>query len=356
MPPRVRGGEFDGLVVDEDGFVFGREWVDAVARALFRSPLRERGILPDFGGLIPLPGFPFRWRTLIGVIRERGWLTSVNGLWPGVGFRRLPVNFVPFAIVDDDARDFIAQLGVGFEPLPPRLFPRFEFVGNAIAVVVEGQFGRIRIGLWGLWRRGACTLAVGGVGQPTEGAKQVGCLIAIFEEACDAHQASAVWANERIGLPDFLNEFAPFLARDAGKGVARQFDDFDVGVCGLGFSLWSEGIGAWLRGKATIIGVSALFVVLGFALAGKVSVGAPSGQGSLCGTAEGVFASGLAALATGAIAVGTIVADEVLLIRACAGLHRDCHFAMDPTSGPALSPRRKVGRAMPHQKSRRSEA
>lgn len=76
MPPRVRGGEFDGLVVDEDKFVFGREWVDAVARALFRSPLRERGILPDFGGRIPPLSFPFRWRPLVDVIRERSWLTS----------------------------------------------------------------------------------------------------------------------------------------------------------------------------------------------------------------------------------------------------------------------------------------
>lgn len=225
MPPRVRGGEFDGLVVDEDGFVFGRDWIDTVPGALLRRPLREWGILPGFGGLIPLPGFPFRWRTLIGVIRERGWLTSVNGLWPGVVFRRLPVNFGPFAVVDDDARVFVAEAGVLLEPLPSGLFPRFEFVGDAIAVVVEGQFGRIRIGLW--WR-GACTLAVGGVSEPAEGAKQVGCLIAIFEEACDAHQVSAIWANERIGLPDLLDEFAPFLAWNARYGAAWQLNDFDA--------------------------------------------------------------------------------------------------------------------------------
>ena len=74
--------------------------------------------------------------------------------------RRLPVIFVPFAVVDDDACVFVAQAGVLLEPLPPRLFPWFEFVGDAVDLAGEGQFGRFRIGLW---RRGAGTLGVGGV-------------------------------------------------------------------------------------------------------------------------------------------------------------------------------------------------
>lgn len=125
-----------------------------------RRPLREWGTLPDLGGLVPLQGFPFRRRTLVDLIRERSWLTFVDGLGPSIGFRRLPVIFVPFADVNDDAREFVAEAVVLLEPLPPGLFPGFEFVGDAIAVVVEGQFGRIRIGLW---RRGSGSLAVGGV-------------------------------------------------------------------------------------------------------------------------------------------------------------------------------------------------
>ncbi len=125
-----------------------------------RRPLREWGTLPDLGGLVPLPGFPCRRRTLVDVIRERCWLTFICGLGPCIGFRRLPVGFVPFTVVDDDARELVAEAVVLLEPLPPGLFPGFELVGDAIAVAVEGQFGRIRIGLW---RRGAGTLAVGGV-------------------------------------------------------------------------------------------------------------------------------------------------------------------------------------------------
>jgi len=70
MPPLVCGGEFDGVVVEEDGFVLGRDWIDAVPGALLCRPLREWGILPGLGGLIPLPGFPFRRRTLVDVVRE----------------------------------------------------------------------------------------------------------------------------------------------------------------------------------------------------------------------------------------------------------------------------------------------
>jgi hypothetical protein len=93
------------------------------------DPASERGLVPAIGcclrDAIPL------WRMLVYRFREGGCLTFVEGLGAEIGFRRLPDIFVPFAVVNDDARAFVAEAVVLLKPLPPGFFPRFEFVGDA---------------------------------------------------------------------------------------------------------------------------------------------------------------------------------------------------------------------------------
>ena len=56
-----------------------------------------------------------------------------------------------------------------------------------------------------------------------------------------------------------------------------------------------------------VVGFGTQLVVFGFLFLGEVGIGATAGQGSVCGTGRGVAASGLAAFATGAIAVERMV-------------------------------------------------
>ncbi len=49
--------------------------------------------------------------------------------------------------------------------------------------------------------------------------------IAIIDKRNDAHFPLAFGVQERIGLPHFLDEFAPFFGGDAPRLVFRYVDD-----------------------------------------------------------------------------------------------------------------------------------
>jgi hypothetical protein len=164
----------------------------------------------------------------------------------------------------------VALLGVALKPVPPGLLPRFQFVGNAVEFRGEGQFGRVWIGArW--W--GAGTLAFGGVGEPAEGMQKGGGSIPIFEDPDNAHGARTIRANKRVGFPDFLDEFAPFLAGDSGEGIPGKFDDFDVGS-GRTIGRWNISIGMCFPGQSLVECFGALLMLVSFAFGSEIGVGA----------------------------------------------------------------------------------
>ena len=73
-------------------------------------------------------------------------MTFVEGLRPGVSFGGFSVGFVPLAVVDDDAGDFVSLSGVGFEPLPPGLF-----LEALLVALLAGSLAALTPA-WRLWR------------------------------------------------------------------------------------------------------------------------------------------------------------------------------------------------------------
>ena len=151
------------------------------------------------------------------------------------------VGIVPFSVVEDDACEIVAFASVASKAFPSRLFPGLEFVDYTVEKTGEGQFGRFVVGR--RWRRSGA-LAVGGVGVPAQCFEKRRRLRWVFEDTCDAHSAGANRANKGVDLPYLKDELSPFLARDAGHGVAGQLDDFD---CVARLAAWMRRVGVWMR-------------------------------------------------------------------------------------------------------------
>lgn len=269
-------GKVDRSVGEEDGFILGRNGVDAIPGICYGCPLCQRGVLPLFGCLVPLAILPSLWQTLI---------EHVGGFFRlGADDLRLEIRVLvaevilnllsPLTVVDNDAGDLVALPGVAIKTLLTRQFPWFGFIDDAVEIASEGQFGQIRTGRRG---RGAGTPAVGDVTEPTKGIEQCGRGIAVFEEAGYAHQMSALGTNQRIDLPDLLDEFAPFLARDPGNGMAGKFDDLDE-IGGFRWTQWQAGIRMGIKGQTLGEGLDALLIVCLFLLRGKIRKGTTDGQ------------------------------------------------------------------------------
>ena len=93
-------------------------------------------------------------------------------------------------------------------------------------------------------------------------------------------------ADEGVGLPNLLDEFAPLLAWDARKGVRGQFDDLD-GIGGFRRNGWHSGIRMWIQGQSLVKGLGPLLIACLFLLLGKVGIGPADGQGCVGSAGDG---------------------------------------------------------------------
>lgn len=144
--PEPSAAEDDGLVGGEDGFVFWRDGVDTVPVFCFGCPLRQWGILPLLGRLIPLTFLAFLWWSLVELVRENRSMVFDNGPGAGILIDGHFCYLVALTVVDNDASDLVALPGVSFEPLLSGQLPGIGLVDDAVEIAGEGQFGHIRVG------------------------------------------------------------------------------------------------------------------------------------------------------------------------------------------------------------------
>lgn len=274
-----------------------------------------RRALPVGAGRRVSEGEFFRHALVELVGEDRAWVTWVfcGGRWTGIRINGHIACRACVAVVDDDTGEEIALLCVALKAQLAGEFPWLGFVDEAVEVAAEGQFERIRVATMG--RGSACALAVGGVGEPAEGMQQGGGCVAVFEQAVDVHGAGTIRADERIHIPDHLDQFAPFLSGNPRNGVLGEFNDFDA-VVGLRNGRRRIAVRVGVCGHSLVEGSGARLIGHGFPVFGKIGItatdGGQMGSGRVSRFGCRLCAGAFAPFAACAVAVGTVVADKVL--------------------------------------------